>query len=79
MPAVLADDTVDAIDDVLCSMCSNCSSGFAVHDGWSGLCPECCAVLDDHDAGRHLTHSMPGCRTCTAESDVREHFLPAIA
>lgn len=66
-----------AVDDVTYALCDGCADAYVMIDGWQGLCPECGAQLDDHDAGRHYRHPIASCRACD-ELTVRVE-LPAIA
>lgn len=56
------------VDDVEIALCVACSGVYEVRDGWQGSCPSCCALLDDHDAGRHDDVPVPDCRTCDDET-----------
>lgn len=73
MSAVLA----NAVDDVVYALCDDCAATYAMYDGWQGLCPECCALLDDHHAGGHDANPIVTCRGCDVVDDRFE--LPAIA
>lgn len=67
----------DAVDDVRYALCADCADTFALDEGWQGLCPECCALLDDHRDGMHDTSPIATCSGCdVVESDL---WLPAIA
>ncbi|HLR84549.1 MAG TPA: hypothetical protein VK059_06340 [Nocardioidaceae bacterium] len=67
----------DAVDEITYASCDDCSVVYAMHDGWQGLCPECCAVLDDHRDGRHEVDPHAVCRACDVVDDRIE--LPATA
>lgn len=74
MPATAADVM---IDDVVFALCMTCDAPFSIRDGWDGACPECCAIHDDHDAGRHDFRPVAECRGCDVAEDRLD--LPAIA
>lgn len=64
MSVVMGDRTADAVDDAVSSLCELCACPYDVADGWQSLCPACCAVVDDHDAGRHVVRTVPACPAC---------------
>ena len=67
----------DAVDDVMYALCDDCADPYAMHDGWQGLCPECCALLDDHRDNAHVRNPVATCRACDVVDERLE--LPAIA
>lgn len=54
----------DAVDEVTCGSCEICAAAYEIHAGWQGICPPCCAVVDDHLDGDHGSHPVTGCDTC---------------
>ncbi|UYM04713.1 hypothetical protein [Solicola gregarius] len=64
MSVVLGDLAADTVDDARSSLCELCERPYGMCDGWQSLCPACCAVVDDHDAGRHASHPLASCQVC---------------
>ncbi|MFY0406721.1 hypothetical protein [Solicola sp. PLA-1-18] len=52
------------------ALCAGCPDRYAPEDGWGGLCPSCCALLDDHAAGRHDRRTVTSCLGCLAGETV---------
>ncbi|MDO9379615.1 MAG: hypothetical protein Q7T56_12270 [Nocardioidaceae bacterium] len=53
-------------DVVELAPCAACPDVFVVDDGWGGLCPSCCALRDEHAAGRHDARVVHACLSCLA-------------